>query len=105
MSKAFGPVLKEWLLLKLLQNGFCDKMYLWPRYYLFQLTTRVTLAGLLSYQVKVSYGVPHDCVFPTTLFVVYINDLLTALPKHVAPRMLKTMMPGDQNQAQPLQHT
>jgi len=83
LSKAFDTVWKEGLLLKLLRFGVCGKMYKWLNDFLFRRTARVKLDGALSNLVKMREGVPQGGVISSTLFLVYINDLVTALPRHV----------------------
>ena len=71
LSKAFDTVWKEGLLLKLLRNGVCEKMYNWPHNFLFQRTARVKLDGTLSNLVKMREGVLQDGIISPTLFIVY----------------------------------
>ena len=84
LSKAFDRVWKEGLLLKLLRNGVCGKMYSWIKSYLFHRTARVKLDGKLSNLVTLREGVPQGGVISPTLFLVYINDLVSNLPRHVS---------------------
>ena len=84
LSKAFDRVWKEGLLLKLLQNGVHGNMYRWLKHFLFHRTARVKLDGKLSNLVKMREGVPQGGVISPTLFLVYINDLVSNLPRHVS---------------------
>ena len=84
LSKAFDTVWKEALLLKLLKVGVQGKMYRWLSDYLFQRTARVKLDGTISNLVKLREGVPQGGVISPTLFLVYINDITTTVPKHVS---------------------
>ena len=84
MSKAFDKVWKEGLLLKLLQVGVRGKMYRWLSDYLFNRTARVKVDGTTSNLVKLREGVPQGGVISPTLFLIFINDITTAVPKHVS---------------------
>ena len=84
LSKAFDTVWKEALLLKLLKVGVQGKMYKWLSDYLFQRTARVKLDGTISNLVKLREGVPQGGVISPTLFLVYINDITTTVPKQVS---------------------
>ena len=83
LSKAFNKVWKEGLLLKLLQAGVHGKMYKRLSDFLFNRTARVKLDGMISRQVKVREGVPQGGVVSPTLFLVYINDITTTVPRRV----------------------
>jgi len=84
LSKAFDKVWKEGLQLKLLQAGVRGKMYKWLSDFLFNRTARVMVDGTISRLVKLREGVPQGGVISPTLFLVYINDLTTTVPKHVS---------------------
>jgi ribonuclease HI len=84
LSKAFDTVWKEGLLLKLLRMKVCGKMYNWLHDFLFQRTARVKLDGTLSNLVKMREGVPQGGVVSPTLFLVYINDIVSSVPRHVS---------------------
>ena len=84
LSKAFDKVWKEGLLLKLLRAGVHGKMYKWLSDFLFNRTARVKVDGTISRQVKLREGVPQRCVVSPTLFLVYINDITTTVPRHVS---------------------
>jgi ribonuclease HI len=84
LSKAFDRVWKEGLLLKLLQNGVSGNMFCWLKNFLFNRTARVKLNGTLSNLVKMREGVPQGGVISPTLFLVYINDLVSNLPRYVS---------------------
>ena len=59
-------------------------MYSWIKSYLFHRTARVKLDGKLSKLVTLREGVPQGGVISPTLFLVYINDLVSNLPRHVS---------------------
>ena len=52
--------------------------------YLQKRTARVKLDGILSKKVCLREGVPQGGVLSPTLFLVYINDILTTLSKRVS---------------------
>ena len=82
LSKAFDKVWQEGLLLKLLRAGVHGKMYKWLSDF-FNRTARVKVDGTISRQVKLREGVPQGGVVSPTLFLVYINDIMTTVPRHV----------------------
>ena len=84
LSNAFDKVWKEGLLVKLLRTGVRSKMYMWIQHFLFARTARVKLDGILSKKVCLREGVPQGGVLSPTLFLVYINDILTTLSKRVS---------------------
>ena len=84
LSKTFDKVWKEGLLLKLLRAGVHGKMYKWLSDFLFNRTARVKLDGMISRQVKLREGVPQGSVVSPTLFLVYMNDITTTVPRHVS---------------------
>ena len=84
LSVFFDKVWKEGLLLRLLRAGVHGKMYKWLSDFLFNRTARVKLDGTISRQVKLREGVPQGGVVSPTLFLVYINDIPTTVPRHVS---------------------
>ena len=84
LSKAFDKVWKEGLLLKLLRAGVHGKMCKWLSDFLFNRTARVKVDGMISRQVKLREGVPQGGVVSPTLFLVYLNDVTTTVPRHVS---------------------
>ena len=84
LSKAFNKVWKEGLLLKLLRAGVHGKMYKWLSDFLFNRIAKVKLDGTISTQVKFREGVPQGGVVSPALFLVYINDITTTVPRHVS---------------------
>ena len=52
--------------------------------FLFNRTARVKVDGTISRQVKLREGVPQGGVVSPTLFLVYINDITTTVPRHVS---------------------
>ena len=84
LSNAFDKVWKEGLLVQLLRTGVRCKMYMWIQHFLFARTARVKLDGILSKNVCLREGVPQGGVLSPTLFLVYINDILTTASKRVS---------------------
>ena len=62
------------------------KMYAWIQHFLFARTARVKLDGIFSTKKKgyLREGVPQGNVLTSTLFLVYINDILTTISKRVS---------------------
>ena len=84
MTKAFDKVWREGLLLKVLQCGVSGRMYGWIRCFLHDRSARVRLDGCLGESVKMREGVPQGGVISPTLFLIYINDITTVIPRHVS---------------------
>ena len=84
LSNAFDKVWREGLLVKLLRTGVRSKMFMWIQHFLFARTAGVKLDGILSKKVCLREGVPQGGVLSPTLFLVYINDILTTLSKRVS---------------------
>ena len=84
LSNAFDKVWKEGLLVNLLRTGVRCKMYMWIQHFLLARTARVKQDGILSKKVCLREGVPQGGVLSPTLFLVYINDILTTLSKRVS---------------------
>ena len=84
LTKAFDKVWREGegLLLKVLESGVSERMYRWIRCFLHDRSARVKLDGSLSRSVK-TRGVPQGGVISPTLFLLYINNITTVLPRHV----------------------
>ena len=59
-------------------------MYRWIRCFLHDRSARVKLDGHLSKRVKMPEGVPQGGVISPTLFLLYINNITTVLPRHVS---------------------
>ena len=57
-------------------------MYKWTRCFLHDRSVKVD--GHLSDSVKMREGVPHGGVVSPTLFLVYINNITTVIPRHVS---------------------
>ncbi|KAK7096645.1 hypothetical protein V1264_003726 [Littorina saxatilis] len=84
LSKAFDRVWREALLLKVRQSGVTGRMYTWVKSFLHERSARVVLDGYHSVSVKMREGVPQGGVISPTLFLIYINDITSAIPRHVS---------------------
>ena len=59
-------------------------MYKWLSDFLFNRTARVKIDGMISRQVKLREDVPKGGVLLPTVFLVYMNDITTTVPRHVS---------------------
>ena len=84
LSKAFNRVWIEGLLLKVRQSGIGGKMFTWIKSFLHKRSARVALDSQLSVSVKMREGVPQGGVISPLLFLIYINDITNAIPRHVS---------------------
>ena len=84
LSRAFDKVWREGLLLKVRKSGVTSRMFQWIRSYLQERSAKVFLDGMESKSVKMREGVPQGGVISPTLFLIYINDISTAIPRHVS---------------------
>ena len=83
LEKAFDKVWKEGLKLKLKQHHISGKMYTWISQFLSNRKARVQVNGQYSREKILKEGVPQGGVLSPTLFLIYINDILNDLPKHI----------------------
>ena len=84
LSMAFDKVWRDGLLLKVIQAGVSGRMYTWIRCFLHDRSARVKVDGHLSDSVKMREGVPQGGVVSPTLFLVYINNITTVIPRNVS---------------------
>ena len=84
LSKAFDKVWKKGLLLKLATCGINGNMFYWIKNLLNQRTARVKVDGKTSHIVKLCEGVPQGGIISTTLFLVFINDIMNKVPPRIS---------------------
>ena len=73
----------EGLLVKLLRNGIASNMFNWIKSYLYNRRARVSVDRVHSKKILLRHGVPYGGVLSPTLFLLFINDLVSELPKGV----------------------
>ena len=81
LQKAFDKVWMEGLLVKLLRNGIV--MFNWIQSYLCNCRARVSVDRIHSKKILLRHGVTQGGVLSPTLFLLFINDLVSELPKGV----------------------
>ena len=77
LSKAFDKVPHTRLVLKLDYCGIRGNVLAWLQSFLTNRTQQVVIDGYYSSSNAVISGVPQDSVLGPTLFLLYINDIVT----------------------------
>ena len=83
LQKAFDKVWMEGLFVKLLRNGIASNMFNWIKSYLYNRRARISVDRIHSKKILLRHGVPHGGVQSPTLFLLFINGLVSELPKGV----------------------
>ena len=83
MEKAYDRVWKDGLHLKLQKSGVTGCMYQWISQYLTNRKAGVHVNGTYSCKKTLKKGVHHRGVLSPTLFLVFINDIVSNTPRKV----------------------
>ena len=83
LQKAFDTVWTDGLLLKLKKFNIAGNMFCWIKSYLHNRRARVVIDNTKNNMILLRHGVPQGGVISTTLFLVFINDLINKFPSPV----------------------
>lgn len=79
LSNAFGCVDHEILLSRLEYYGVREVPHKWIRSYLVDHSYQVQVGGDLSQPTKLKHGVPQGSIFGPILFIIYVNNVSSAV--------------------------
>ena len=82
LQKAFDTVNHDILLRKLSAPGISDSATSWCRSYLTGRGQFVDLSGVSSPTLGITSGVPQGSILGPLLFLLYVNDMVTAIDAH-----------------------
>jgi len=83
LQRAFDNVWIDGFIVKLMRNGVANNMLEWIQSYIFNRRARVSLDQLSSRKILLRQCVPQGGVLSPTVFLVFINYLVSELPRGV----------------------
>ena len=85
VAGAFDKVSHLGVLHKLMAYGVNGSLHQWLSNYLSSRQLQAVVGGAVSAAFPISAGVPQGSILGPTLFLVYVNDAVEALPQSVTP--------------------
>jgi hypothetical protein len=95
LKKAFDRVDHNLLLHRLHAAGIHGRAWLWVRSFLSQRRMRVVDSAAHSAWQSVDFGVPQGCVLSPLLFLVFINDVVSAIATDPNCRLISPLFFAD----------
>ncbi|VDI44443.1 Hypothetical predicted protein [Mytilus galloprovincialis] len=83
LQRAFDKVWKDELLAKILTYDISGRMYKLTKLYWYHRKVRVLVGGKCGQKELLKQGVSQVGVLPPTLFIIFMNNLVSELPKRV----------------------